>query len=181
MKRITRLVFLSALALCAATASYAQKFAYINSQQLIAVMPELETAQANLQKFTKDYQDGYEGLQVEYNNAVNDLSKVAAASDVEKNIKEKRANDLVRRIQEFEAEAEQKIAEEQQKLMAPILEKAREAIKKVAKAGGYTAVFDEAGGSLLYYDDVNMVNLLPAVKKELGIQDTPAAAAPAKK
>jgi outer membrane protein len=65
--------------------------------------------------------------------------------------------------------------------MNPIVEKAKTAIQTVAKAQGCTAVFDTSSGALLYQNDATMINLLPLVKKELGITDAPAASTPAKK
>ncbi len=57
----------------------------------------------------------------------------------------------------------------QQVLMSPVIEKAQNAITKVAKENGLTYVFDLSAGSLIYYDDKGSVDLLPLVKKELGI------------
>jgi len=47
----------------------------------------------------------------------------------------------------------------------------------VAAAGGYLAVFDTSTGSLAYFDEASLTDIAPAVKKELGITDAPAAAA----
>ncbi len=50
------------------------------------------------------------------------------------------------------------------------MEKAQAAIAKVAKEQGLTAVFDLAVGALAYYDEAQMVNMLPLVKQSLGIK-----------
>ena len=44
------------------------------------------------------------------------------------------------------------------------------AIEKVAKAGGYAVVIDLAAGSMIYIDEAQVTDLLPAVKAELGIK-----------
>ena len=71
--------------------------------------------------------------------------------------------------------------EKQSSVLATIIDKAKAAIDKVATAGSYLAVFDTSTGSLAYFDEAMLTDLAPAVKKELGITDAPAAtpAAPA--
>ena len=54
-------------------------------------------------------------------------------------------------------------------LLKPVMEKAQAAVTKVSKEQGLTAVFDLATGALAYYNDAQMVNILPLVKKSLGI------------
>ena len=65
-------------------------------------------------------------------------------------------------------------------LLAPIIDKAKSAIDKVAAAGGFLVVFDTSTGSLAYFDEATLTDVAPAVKKELGITDAPAAAPAAK-
>ena len=70
---------------------------------------------------------------------------------------------------------------QEQEACSPAIDKAKAAIDKVATAGSYLAVFDTSTGSLAYFDEAMLTDLAPAVKKELGITDAPAAtpAAPA--
>ena len=56
---------------------------------------------------------------------------------------------------------------------------AQNAVTEVAKADGYTVVYDTSINSLAYYDTAAVTDILPAVKTKLGIKDTPAATAPA--
>ena len=52
-------------------------------------------------------------------------------------------------------------------------------LDEIYKAGSKTAVFDMAAGSLAYMDEAQMVDLAPAVKKELGIAENAQQPAPA--
>jgi len=52
--------------------------------------------------------------------------------------------------------------------MKPVIEKADSAIKKVAKANGFTYIFDTSTGVILYFSEQS-VDIGPLVKKELGI------------
>ncbi len=175
MKNLNRLLLTAALVLGCMGAS-AQKFAYINSQRLIESMPERDSAIVKLQNYQKELSDQMELIQVEFNNKLNEYQKIGAtASDAVKQLKEKELRDLQTRFSEFQETADQDMQRMQGELMQPVITKAQEAIKKVGKAGGFLAVFDEAAGALVYHDEVAMVNLLPAVLKELGITEKPAA------
>jgi outer membrane protein len=50
-----------------------------------------------------------------------------------------------------------------------VIEKAQNAITKVAKANNLVYVFDTSVGALIYFDEAVSLNLLPLAKKELGI------------
>ena len=47
--------------------------------------------------------------------------------------------------------------------------KAQNAIEAVAKANGFTYIFDISAGGIVYFSD-NSIDVLPLVKKELGIE-----------
>ena len=53
----------------------AQKFARINSQEIITAMPEFAEMQKNLEAFGKDLQEQMEQIQVEFNNKMADFQK----------------------------------------------------------------------------------------------------------
>ena len=71
--------------------------------------------------------------------------------------------------------AQQDYQKRQNELLAPIVEKARAAIDKVAKANGFMAVFDISTGAIAYFDEATLTDLAPQVRAELGITETPAA------
>jgi len=52
--------------------------------------------------------------------------------------------------------------------LQPIIDKAKKAIDDVAKDGNYTLILDSSVGVVLYSIDGD--DILPAVKKKLGIQ-----------
>ena len=67
----------------------------------------------------------------------------------------------------YEQTAQQDMSKRQEGLIKPIMEKARVAIQKVARAKGYQYVIDSTAGSGLILADGP--NLLNDVKKELGM------------
>ena len=79
-------------------------------------------------------------------------------------------NDINTRLEQFRQVASEDFSKKQQELFTPIQEKAMAAIEKVSKAGGYAVVIDLAAGSMIYIDEAQVTDLLPAVKAELGIK-----------
>lgn len=168
---------LAVVLMMSATSLFAQKFGRINSNEIIAVMPETKEMETNMQAYVKNLQDEMEALQVEYNNKLQEFQKnFETYSEAVRDMKSKDLESITNRIREFEQVAREDIQKKQNELAAPIYEKAKNAIDKVAAMGGYLAVFDTAMGSLAYYDAAALTDIAPEVKKELGV---PANATPA--
>ena len=147
-----------------------EKLAYINSAELIALMPERDAAFETLQKFQAELTETGQSMENDFNTKLKeyqDKAKNWAPAVVE--TKEKELGELQQRIQNYYNQAQQDFAQRQETLMAPIMEKAYNAIQKVAKAQGITYVFEST--SLVYMSD-SAKNLLADVKKELGIPAT---------
>ena len=131
--------------------------------------------------FAKELSDNIETMNVEFNTKLQDFQKnYNTFSDAIKEVKEKELNDMQTRTREFQERAQQDYQKKQNELLAPIIDKAKSAIDKVAAAGGFLVVFDTSTGSLAYFDEATLTDVAPAVKKELGITDAPAAAPAAK-
>ncbi|MFI3330588.1 MAG: OmpH family outer membrane protein [Rikenellaceae bacterium] len=169
MKKIFKLALMVAL-MCSATAAFAQKFGYINSQDLISVMPERVEVETKLEALSKELTEQLEAIQVEYNNKAQELQKnrsLWSASVIQ--LKERELQTLQQRFGEFQQTAQQDMQNMQTQLMAPVVTKAEAAITKISEANGLTAVFDVSSGALAYYNKATMQDVLPLVKKEMGI------------
>lgn len=167
MKHVLKAFALVAIMFSAFTVQ-AQKIGHINMQQLVELMPERASAQANLEEFARSLESQsatmrgeYEKLVTEYQNNEQTWaipikeSKIAAIQDLE------------RRIQEFEAKAQQDLMVKQQDLLQPIIEMATKACEEVAAANGFTYVIDSSAQVLIVYPAED--DLLPLVKKHLNI------------
>lgn len=143
------------------------KVAHINVQELLAAMPEMKTAQAELKKLQETYRADLQGSMTEFQNKATLYQNEAASKTREEN--EKRAVELQqfeKNIQEAESAAMQQMQKKQGELFAPITEKAKAAIEKVAAAQGFDYVIDASqGGGLIV---AKGKDLLPEVKQELG-------------
>ncbi len=170
MKRILQLLL--AVTLISMGSVFAQtnlKFGHINGQELLSQMPERDSAEARLRAYGTDLTEQIEELHVEYNNKLqNYMSRRASLSDAIREARERELSELQQRIQEFEATAQQDYQRMQGEIMRPIIEKADNAIKKVAKQNGFLYVFDVSAGSVVYFSEAS-IDILPLVKKELGI------------
>jgi len=173
MKKAIKLT-LAVVLMLSATSLFAQKFGRINSQEILLAMPETKEMDTNMQAYGKDLQDNLETITVEFNQKYLDFQKnYETFSEAVRQVKQQELQDLQNRREQFEQMAQQEYQKKQQELLTPIIEKAKAAIDKVAKANGYLAVFET--GSLASYDEAALTDLAPQVRQELGIAETPAA------
>jgi len=154
------------------TTSFAQnlKFGHINSQELLSLMPERDSAQLVLENYAQQLEDQLETMQVEYNNKVQQyLANQENFTDLIKQTKEQELTDMNERITGFQNTAQQTIQQKEAQLIQPIIDKAEKAIKEVAEEQGFTYIFDLARGSILYFSDASQ-DILPLVKAKLNIE-----------
>ena len=181
MKKAIKLT-LAVVLVMGSTTLFAQKFGRINTQEIIMAMAETKTMQTNMEAYAKELSDNIETMNVEFNNKLQDYQKnLNSYNDAVREMKEKELNDLQNRSREFQERAQQDYQKKQNELLTPIIDKAKKAIDKVSQTAGYMVVFDTSTGSLAYFDEATLTDIAPLVKKELGITDAPAAAAPAAK
>lgn len=168
MKKAMKWVLLTLLVAVGSTAMAQVKLGYISMDELIAAMPERDSASTKYEALYTELATQLDEMQVEYNRQLNDYTKeMANLSPTVQATREQGLQDMLRRVQESQQLAQQDLQTQQEQLFAPILEKATTTIQKVAKDNGVTAVFDST--SLIYYDEATMTNLLPLAKRELGL------------
>ncbi len=183
MKTAIKLTLAVAL-LLSTTSLFAQKFGRINTNEVVTAMPEMKEMQTNMEAYGKELQDNIETINVEFNSKYQEYQKnYNTLSEAIREVKAKELESLQERSREFQEAAQRDYSAKQNELLAPIIEKAKKAIDKIAAANGYLVIFDTSTGSLAYFDEATLTDIAPEVKKELGISNAPAAApaAPAKK
>lgn len=165
-------ILLAAAAALIAIASSAQtyKFAHVNYNELVMLMPEMDSVRAQLSASQKEAQEIYQSMVDEFNTKAQQYQdKNATWTPAVKESKEKELTDIQQRIQEFQQNIQQELSDQQNQLMAPIQQKAQEAVQKLAKQGGYIYVFETS--TLLYIDSSKSTDLTPAARKALGIPE----------
>ena len=165
MKKITFLVLISLITL----STFSQnKFGYIDSQELLMLMPERKNAESEVQNFAKSLESQLAAMTAEYQESVQDYqSNEASYTDLIKQDKIAEITGLEQRIQAFQQNAQQSLQKKEQELLEPILSKARSAIEEVAVEGNFTYIFDKSVGSILYAKESE--NVIALVKKKLGL------------
>ncbi len=168
MKQIKSLLFAAALFIGATSFTNAQsKVAHINVGELVTSMPEMKTAQAEMEQMGKTFETDIQEMMNEYKTKAKQYEAEAATKTNEDN--QKRGEELAgmqQNIRQFQANAQQQLQQKELDLLEPITKKAKEAILKVAKAQGFDYVLDSSQGSGVIMAEGK--DLLQDVKKELG-------------
>jgi len=153
----------------AATPASGQKFGYINSGDLLKIMPETKRAEANLEAYVKNLEKQFGGLQSEYQAKVTEFqSQEKTMVDAVKETRIRAIQELEQRLQQSQVSGQQQVAAKRESLFKPILEKAEKAVKDVGKENGYDYIFDTNTGSFVYARESH--NIMPLVKAKLGIK-----------
>jgi len=146
----------------------AQKFAYVNSQEILASMPDVKQMEANLEALGLQLQKKGEQMLTAYKQkeeaAIREKEKgTMSPVQEEKFLQELQVSQ--NEIVSFEKEMQSKMVEKRNELLAPIYEKINNAIKDVAVAEGYAMIFDSQ--VLLYAEDG--IDVSTKVKAKLGL------------
>jgi outer membrane protein len=170
MKKFLALVMVCVALVSAASAQKKEhKFGYINTLELLSLMPEIKPADEELSKYAGELDALFTKMLQEYQNKITDLEKTfASMSDDTKQIKAQELQDLEKRITNFEDGISDKLGKKKEKLYSPILDKADAAIREVAKENGFTYIFDASVGAIIYADESD--DILPLVKAKLGLK-----------
>lgn len=169
MKQFKTLLFATALFIGATSFTQAQsKVAHINTQELIKAMPEMNTAQAEMDKLGKTYEADIQSMVTEYQNKMKQYEAESGTKTDEENQKRiTEVQTMQQNIQQYQGQAQQEMQKKEVDLLKPITEKAKAAILKVARAQGFDYVLDSTqGGGVIMADGKNLID---SVKKELGI------------
>ena len=145
------------------------KFGHINSTQLLSLMPETKVADSTLQKFGTSLESQLKTMTNEYQSKVGDFrANEATMAEPIKEMKAKEINDLEQRIQDFQDSAQQSLQKKKEEIYTPIIKKAEDAIKGIAKEKGYSYIFDTSVGVVLFAQESD--DILPQVKTKLGLK-----------
>lgn len=166
MKSFKTFVVTTLLCLGTTSIANAQKVAHINFEEVVAKMPETKKLQVDLEKLGKTYGEEITTAQKALKAKIDkytaeEISKTAAQN--EERIREVQEDQG--KIQQLQQVAQQELQQKEKAALEPILKKAQEAIKAVAKAKGIVYVLDAKALIVSEGED-----LLPAVKSKLGIE-----------
>ncbi len=170
MKKIGKILAVMVLLSSALVSSaQTQKFGHVNFARLYSQMPGQDSILKVYETYARGLQNQLATMQTELESKFMEYqANQATWSNIIRQTKEREIQDIQTRMEDFNQQAQQDLADKEDELTRPIIEKARKAIEDVAKDNGYTYIFNSTDGLLLYAtpsDDV-----MPLVKKKLGIE-----------
>lgn len=148
-------VILTLALILASVFSYAQKFAYVDTDYILENISEYRLAQDQLDELATEWQAEIEELFAE----VDKLYKAyqAEALLLPEDVRRKREGEIIEK--EKQAKELQKkrfgkdgdLFKKRQELIKPVQDKVYTAIEEIATQGGYAVVFDKAGSTTLLF------------------------------
>ena len=145
----------------------ALKIGHVDVAEILAALPERDSAAAVLDKETKELQSTYDDMTVVYNKMLDDYEKGQSTfTEVVKKNKESELLDKEKRLQEFQQNATTSLQKRNSELIQPLLNKIIKAVDKVAGENGFTYILDVSKGSVVYTSKDSQ-NINPLVLKVL--------------
>lgn len=137
--------------------SFAQKYAYIDSEYILSNMPEYNEAQTELDRFAVEWQKEIEGLfrQIDSMYKKYQVESITLPANIKKQREEaiiaaeKEAKDLQKK--RFGKDGD--LFKKREELVKPIQDRVFTAIDEYARERGYAFVFDTAGSMTIVYAD----------------------------
>ncbi len=148
--------------------AFAQKFAVINTQQLMESMPEIKNVNEQMEAASKKHEDEFSKLQEEFQKKYEEFQALDA--NTPQTIKDRRMQEMQEldaKVQQFRQTATQDLQRQQQQLMAPIQESVMKAIQGVGAEGNYTFVFENM---VPVYVGTDVTDITDTVKARLGVK-----------
>lgn len=154
MKRIFLLVFMVAVT---ASITFAQKFAFVDSEYILSNIPSYKSAQEQLDKISAEWQ---KEIEVKYA----DIDKMYKAFQSEKvlltdEMKTKREDEIVKKEQEVK-DLQKKyfgrdgsLFKKRQELVKPIQDQVYNAVKEISIEQGFAVIFDTASNPSIMYSN----------------------------
>lgn len=158
----------------AAVLSQQQKVGYVNTDEILAEIPEYDGIDQQLRTQGQQWRNELREIQAE----IDTLEAEYEAREIlyTDELREEKQEEIRQKEQEYEEFQNQKFGPDgeyftvQQELLEPIQRKIFEAINRVADEEGFDFVFDRAGNTSLLHADTEW-NLNEQVLLELGIEE----------
>ena len=166
MKKILLIAAMAVMSVAASAQTL--KWAYVDFNELIMLMPEMDEARATLDENAKTNEEILVAMYEEYQTKMTQYQQKAESwTPAVRESKEREIMEIQARFEQTQQSLQQEIQMLQQNLQAPIYQKAQDTVNELAKADGIAFVFEKS--SLLYVDPAQGIDLTPAARKALNI------------
>ena len=150
----------------------AQKYGYIDSDYILANVPEYTEAKDKLNKlaerWTKEIEDRYDVIKLKKENFAREEVLLPAEERTKRKEDIEKLETEAMEMQKMRFGVSGDYFQKRQELIKPIQDRVYDAMQKVASKRNYTFVFDKANQSNLVYAD-GKFDLSDDVLKELGV------------
>ncbi len=169
MKLFKNLLLASVLFLGTMTINAQSKVAHINTDELVAAMPETKLMQEELKKVVQAYDTDFKTQSSSLQAKMQKYDQEAPTqTDVENQKRLVEVQELQKKLQMYRQTAQEELQKKEFDLYKPIAERAQKAINDVAAAKGFDYVIDSTPGKgLIVY---NGTDLMADVKANLNIK-----------
>ncbi|MBR2127465.1 MAG: OmpH family outer membrane protein [Bacteroidales bacterium] len=168
MKKIFLIAAMAVMSVAASAQNF--KWAYVDFNEIIMLMPEMDSARATMEENQKTNEEILMAMYEEYQTKTQQYQQKAESwTPAIRESKEKEIMEIQARLEQTQQSLQQELQQLQQNLQAPIYEKAQNTVNELAKAKGMAVVFEK--GSLLYLDPAQGTDLTPEARKALGIAE----------
>ena len=136
---------------------FGQKVGYMNTQTVLAQIPEYVAATQTLEKMGKQYQDYIEGEKIKIDNAYRKYQ--ADRPRLGESARQTRENEIISMERDLQKKQKEYFGEggvmsaKSEELLNPIKEKVDAAVKKVAKERGLSLIIDVSVQQGVVYQD----------------------------
>ena len=169
-----KIIFLGVFVLVCMTSSFAQKYAYVDTDFILGKLPAYVAAQEQLDKLSQKYQKELETLHAELDQIYKDYQGEVVL--LSQDMKRKREEQIVNKEKEYKKLQRQyfgpdgDLAKKREALVKPIQDEVFSAIQDIAEQGAYAMVFDKAGSMTMVYSNPKF-DLSDQVLQKLGYKN----------
>ena len=166
MKRILLIAVVAFMSVAASAQSL--KWAYVDFNELVMLMPEMDEARATMDENQKTNEEILVAMYEEYQTKMQQYQQKAESwTPAIRESKEKEIMEIQSRFEQTQQSLQVELQQLQQNLQAPIYEKAQTTVGDLAKSKGVAFVFEKS--SLLYLDPAQGLDLTPEARTALNI------------
>jgi len=150
-----KLAIITGILLLATASTFAQKFAYVDSEYILENIPAYKAAQEQLDQLSAQYQKELESMHAEIEQMYKDFQSESVLLSDE--MKRKREDVIITKEKEYK-ELQRKyfgregdLFKKRQGLVKPIQDDVFNAIQEISTEGSYAVIFDKSSGVTLIY------------------------------
>lgn len=150
-----KLILITGILLFALTSTFAQKFAYVDTEYILENIPSYKAAQEQLDQLSGQYQKELESMHADLEQMYKDFQSESVLLSNE--MKRKREDVIITKEKEYK-ELQRKyfgregdLFKKRQGLIKPIQDDVFNAIQELSTEGNYAVIFDKSNGITLIY------------------------------